>query len=295
MSKTTTIQWCDSAVNPVMGCTGCELWNDARKSCYAGQLHQLRSSHPGFSPDFDTPKLFPGRMKEAAGWSDLTGTERPEKPWLNGLPRLIFVSDMGDALSEHGAIDNNNKPIADGGVPFEFLKAEIIDAAISPKGQRHCWLWLTKRPQRLGQFCDWLSDNFDLTLPANIWIGASVTTKAALARVAELAKIGPPSSVRFVSAEPLWEEVSLTNYLKQISWVIAGGESAQGESPKEFQVAWAIRLMRECAQAGVPFFLKQLGSHVTVNGRPIRFRDSHGGDWQEWPQILRVRQMPRVK
>ena len=27
MSKTTKIQWCDSTVNPTMGCDGCELWN----------------------------------------------------------------------------------------------------------------------------------------------------------------------------------------------------------------------------------------------------------------------------
>ena len=24
--KSTKIQWCDSTVNPVMGCDGCELW-----------------------------------------------------------------------------------------------------------------------------------------------------------------------------------------------------------------------------------------------------------------------------
>src|SRR3712207_7534850 len=45
-------------------------------------------------------RSFPGRMAEAALWSDLTGTDRPDKPWLNGMPRLIFISDMGDALSE---------------------------------------------------------------------------------------------------------------------------------------------------------------------------------------------------
>jgi protein gp37 len=39
MSKSTAIQWCDSSVNPVMGCAGCELWNGKRKICYAGNLH----------------------------------------------------------------------------------------------------------------------------------------------------------------------------------------------------------------------------------------------------------------
>jgi protein gp37 len=39
MGKTTEIQWCDSTVNPVMGCAGCELWDGKLKICYAGVLH----------------------------------------------------------------------------------------------------------------------------------------------------------------------------------------------------------------------------------------------------------------
>jgi len=40
MGKKTTIQWCDSTINPTMGCDGCELWDQNRKSCYAGILHK---------------------------------------------------------------------------------------------------------------------------------------------------------------------------------------------------------------------------------------------------------------
>lgn len=39
MSANTTIQWCDSTVNPVQGCDGCELWAANRRSCYAGRIH----------------------------------------------------------------------------------------------------------------------------------------------------------------------------------------------------------------------------------------------------------------
>ena len=41
MSIMTKIQWCDSTVNPTMGCDGCEIWGSQRKSCYAGTLHGL--------------------------------------------------------------------------------------------------------------------------------------------------------------------------------------------------------------------------------------------------------------
>ena len=57
-------------------------------------------------------------MAEAASAGNLTGLARPQKPWLNGLPRLIFVSDMGDALSE--------------AISFQYLLAEVIDVVTVP-------------------------------------------------------------------------------------------------------------------------------------------------------------------
>src|SRR5947209_4800723 len=106
MSRHTAIQWCDSTVNPTMGCEGCELWNPTRRSCYAGVLHQRFGGHsPGYAPAFEQVTRFPGRMAEAAHWRDLRGTVRPDKPWLSGLPRGIFISDMSDALSSSVPFD----------------------------------------------------------------------------------------------------------------------------------------------------------------------------------------------
>jgi hypothetical protein len=53
----------------------------------------------GWPEASEKPALFPGRLDEAARWRDLTGTQRAEKPWLDGLPRLIFVVDMGDGFT----------------------------------------------------------------------------------------------------------------------------------------------------------------------------------------------------
>src|SRR5438309_9245945 len=122
MSMKTKIQWCDSSVNPTMGCEGCELWTAKVRICYAGNLHtRFGGVTKGYSPRFEQLTFWPGRMAEAAGWPDLAGTRRKQKPWLDGLPRLIFVSDMSDALS------------AD--VPFEFLEQEIIEVVTSTAGQ----------------------------------------------------------------------------------------------------------------------------------------------------------------
>ena len=66
MSKTTKIQWCDSTINPTMGCDRCELWNASRKTCYAGLLHtRYGANNSGFAPTFDDVTLFPGRMAGA--------------------------------------------------------------------------------------------------------------------------------------------------------------------------------------------------------------------------------------
>src|SRR5207249_602859 len=111
-----------------------------------------------YSPTFEELTFWPGRMAQAARWSDLTGSARKDKPWLDGLPRLIFVSDMSDALSA--------------AVPFEFLEEQVTRIAISASGQRHQWLWLTKRPDRMAQFCELLKVK-GVRWPANLWAGTS--------------------------------------------------------------------------------------------------------------------------
>jgi len=59
-----------------------------------------------------------------------------------------------------------------------------------------------------------------------------------------------------------------------------------GVSP--MQLDWATSLISQCTAAGVPVFIKQLGSvWARQNGA-----DPKGGDWAHWPAELRVRQFP---
>ena len=127
--------------------------------------------------------------------------------------------------------------------------------------------------------------------------------------------------MRFVSYEPALEPVDWTRILLKkstdlgpdvtfdalkgwhggaldgrtgINWLIVGGESGPGA--RQFNPAWADWTVTQCKAAGVPVFVKQMGSAPTLhNGSgwgPIR--DSKGGDWSEWPAQLRVREFPRV-
>ncbi len=73
-----------------------------------------------------------------------------------------------------------------------------------------------------------------------------------------------------------------------IAWVIVGGESGPGARPMD--PAWARSLVRQCREAGVRPFVKQLGS-VWARGHG---GDSKGGDPERWPADLRVREYPEV-
>lgn len=248
--------------------------------CYAGIMHtrygarsgQGKAVNPGFAPNFDRPMLRPGEMAKAANWKDLRGKPRRGSPWLDGLPRLIFVSDMGDALSSS--------------IPFNYLKAEIIDTVTSESGRRHLWLWLTKRPARMVEFAKWLAEEHGIEWPENLVAMTSVTGRATRSRIDELRQV--PAKFRGLSVEPLVEQVDLE--LADIDWVIVGGES--GRYALEFDIEWARDLHRQCREAGVAYFVKQLGARAVEDKFPLLLVDSHGGNWAEWPHDLRVREFP---
>lgn len=261
-----------------MGCDGCEIWGSQRKSCYAGTLHvRFGAVTSGYAPSFEDVTLFPGRMKEATAWTSLRGRPRIGKSWLDGSPRIIFVSDMSDSLSA--------------AVPFEFLRDEVALNVRSEQGMRHQWLWLSKRPDRMAKFSGWLQDQ-GIGWPENLWAGTSVTSQATTSRIRHLLRVGNDRTLRFLSLEPQVEAVDLTLWLPEIDWIIQGGES--GRLARPFDLAWARCLIDQCAERGLPYFLKQLGSHVVEDGRRLIFADGHAGDWSEWPSFLQVRQMPPI-
>jgi protein gp37 len=239
--------------------------------CYAGLLGTMRAGHPGYANSFDEPKLFPGRMVIAAKWPEPSPSERLAKPWLDGSPRLIFVSDMGDALS-------NN-------VPFNYLHDEIISSVTSDAGLRHLWLWLTKRPERMAKFAQWLSSQ-GTSWPENLVAMTTVTSASTLNRIDALRKV--PARFRGLSIEPLYTAVKLD--LTGIDWAIVGGGSDVLAEP--FQIEWAEDIRRQCQAAGVAFFLKQMGKNPVHCGVPLKLLHRHGGDWSEWPAHLRVREIP---
>ena len=84
---------------------------------------------------------------------------------------------------------------------------------------------------------------------------------------------------------------------RPISWIVVGGESGSGA--RACNVDWIRGIVQQCQAAGVPVFVKQMGSNsqdALVEGTDWRrvYRDRAGGDPVEWPASLRVRQSPEV-
>jgi protein gp37 len=252
-----------------------ELVDVIRKNCkcYAGLLGTLRAGQAkGHADKFEEPMIFPGRMAEAARWGPPSPEESAPKPWLAGAGRMIFVSDMGDALSQS--------------VPFEFLQSEIINAVDSNAGRRHLWLWLTKRPKRMADFGSQLL-KAGIPWPDNLVAMASVTSSATAGRIDDLRRV--PSRFKGLSCEPAFAE--LTPDLTGIDWVVMGGGSDVLAEP--FHIEWALSLREQCRHADVSFFLKQLGRNAMFKGQPLNLVDEHGGDWAEWKTDWRTREIPQ--
>ena len=74
--------------------------------------------------------------------------------------------------------------------------------------------------------------------------------------------------------------------------MIVGGESGAKKNAAEFPIEWALEIHRACEAQGVPYFCKQLGRNPTINGELRKLKAHHGDNWDEWSEVLKVREFP---
>lgn len=307
MGEHTKIQWTDHTFNPWIGC---QRVSEGCNNCYAEGNRFVVIQRSQGRELWGNQKRSVRHVTSHANWrKPLAWNAAAEAA---GVRARVFCASLADVFEDRPELEGPRARLFTliDGTPW-------LD-----------WQILTKRPENVPELAPhWFADG----CPPNVWIGTSVENQArADERIPHLLRI--PATVRFLSCEPLIGPVSFrwlaawrrpngsptalrsdaagafgtesTNHLdalREIHWVIVGGESGPGARP--FDVAWAREIIGQCREAGAAPFVKQLGSHaVTVRPDPLgigdieyraRLSDSKGGDWSEWPADLRVRQMPK--
>jgi protein gp37 len=214
-------------------------------------------------------------------------------------PRKIFVDSQTDLFAD-------------------FQANEIIDQihGIMALAPQHTFQILTKRPHRMATYygAPDVRDRILRSMVAiarregietvphlenwplrNVWLGVSAEDQQrADERIPVLLDV--PAVIHFVSYEPALEELDLRPWLNgesRIDWVIIGGESGPGARP--FDLEWGAWLITQCRSSGVSPFFKQAGSCPKYCVRAVQLRDRTGGDLNELPEYLRVREFPRLR
>ena len=142
------------------------------------------------------------------------------------------------------------------------------------------WLILTKRPELIR---DRLPDDWGDGYP-NVWLGVTAGCRESLPRVETLIEI--PAAVRFVSAEPLLEDIDLRPCLASLDWVITGCERAKKGERRLMDLDWVRSIEEQCAAFGVPHFFKQY--YFADRGLPREDGLLDGKICQAWPQAMSI-------
>lgn len=292
MSK---IEWTEKTWNPVKarrldnGKVGnyCEKISAGCKNCYAEAIN-----HRGMEPSGNGLFYVVENRPKIEVFLDEGILMQPLQ---RRKPTTYFPGSMTDLFGDW--------------VTDEMLDRIFAVMALCPQ---HTFQCLTKRPGRMREYLNshgrkdaisaqmWeiskhRTDHMRGGWPLDhVWLGVSCENQEqADKRISELRQT--PAAVRFLSCEPLLGPI--TADLAGIDWVIIGGESGPGARP--CGVPWVESLVRQCAEANVACFVKQLGKRPIVcqdqDGilyRPEGIRDPKGGVMDEWPEGLRVRQMP---
>ena len=198
--------------------TGCDKVSDGCKHCYAETMaKRLKAMNTSGYENGFEISILENRL---------------EQPFKRKKPTKYFVNSMSDLFHEK--------------VPFAFID-KIFD--VINKTPQHVYQILTKRSARMSEYFE------TRETPSNAWIGVTVENKKqGLRRIDHLRTID--ATIRFLSVEPLLEDLGKIN-LKNIDWVIVGGES--GPKARPMKPEWAENIQEQCENENVSFFFKQWG------------------------------------
>lgn len=242
MSERSAIEWTEATWNPWMGCTKVSAGCD---NCY------MFTEQRRYGNDPEVVRRSKTKFADPLKWKD---------------PKVIFTCSWSDWF--HKDAD-----------PWRDEAWDIIR-----RTPQHTYQILTKRPARIVRHLppDW-GDGYP-----NVWLGTSVESQDVAYRAWHLVR-AVTARVLFLSCEPLLGPVDLTkvrinedttvDLRAGFKWVIVGGES--GPNTRAMEIDWARSLRDQCYEAGVAFFLKQLGGFPNKRGHEEALLD--GKRYTEMP------------
>lgn len=187
---------------------------------------------------------------------------RLDAPMKRKKPTVFFVNSMSDLFHEDMPMDYLDKI-------FDVIRAT----------PHHTYQILTKRADRM---YDYLSR---MEIPENIWLGVTVDNRSeGLPRIDWLREL--KASVLFLSVEPLLEDLGMMN-LRNIDWVIVGGESGARARPMDKE--WVINIKEQCDREDIAFFFKQWGTwgaDKVKRSKKLNGKELNGRVWQEYPEQI---------
>jgi protein gp37 len=149
----------------------------------------------------------------------------------------------------------------------ELRPVAIIDRVVSTIAwSRHIGLLLTKRPYVMAKY--FLAPDTDrrASWRAKFWLGFSAERQQEFdSRWPPMRELAQRGWIVFVSVAPMLAPMTLPADLLAYGnrvWIICGGE--QGANPRRTDPDWARGLRDQCAAAGVPFFMLQMGGQEEI-------------------------------
>lgn len=197
--------------------TGCTKYSDGCTNCYAEKMANRLKNM--------------GLKKYENAFNLTLHYENIEDPLFMKKPQTIFVCSMSDIFHKD--------------VPDEFI-LKLFE--VMNKAHWHTFQVLTKRAERIKELND------SITWTKNIWLGTTVESQKVTHRIDYLRESG--AYIKFLSIEPLLTPINNLN-LKNIDWVIVGGES--GAKARPMLKEWVVDIKNQCNTQDVPFFFKQWG------------------------------------
>jgi protein gp37 len=253
MGQNSNIQWTDATWNIARGCTKVD---EDCKYCYM------------YRDSFDSSRYNPLEVVRTKTVFNL--------PLKLKEPSKIFTCSLTDFF--HEAIDS--------------YRNEAWD--IIRQCPQHTFQILTKRPEKIN---DHLPKDWGEGWP-NVWLGTSVGSQKAVHRIYEMESV--KAQIKFVSFEPLHERL-IKGFVGNFDWIIIGGESGNDTGKYRYrpcEIFWIEEIIAAYGAASEAqliyttpaIFVKQLGTHLA---KQMGLKDRHGGNWDEWPEHLKIREFPK--